>query len=415
MMRLATPLRLLIAASLAALLGACASTGRPVSPPASEMPPVPAAPVSGIAPAKPPAIAPRPALPLPPAPPRASAPVYSIPLDGPAAVARLLPRAPDAKGWSAEIFSAFAALRLPATTENVCAAIAIIGQESNFQADPVVPGLSRIVWREIEKRRVKYDIPKLLLDAALLKSSPDGRSYKMRINALKTETQMNALFEDMIAELPYGKTLLKDYNPIRTGGPMQVSVEFAHARVREKPYPYPLKNGSLRDEVFTRRGGVYFGIADLLDYPAPYTRPIYRFADYNAGRYSSRNAAFQAALSKLAGRALSLDGDLLRYSDGLPSSETSLTQRVIYPMAGRLHLSRAEIMRDLRLEKSAAFAQTPLYQRLFALAEHTTGKPLPHEAMPRIDLKSPKIHRHLTTEWFARRVDMRYQTCLKRQ
>jgi len=34
--------------------------------------------------------------------------------------------------------------------------------------------------------------------------------------------------------------------------------------------------------------------------------------------------------------------------------------------------------------------------------------------IPRIDLHSPKITRPLTTEWFARRVDERYQRCLAR-
>ena len=42
------------------------------------------------------------------------------------------------------------------------------------------------------------------------------------------------------------------------------------------------------------------------------------------------------------------------------------------------------------------------------------GKPMPRQTMPQIDLKSPKITRKLTTEWFARRVEGRYKTCLGR-
>ena len=56
-----------------------------------------------------------------------------------------------------------------------------------------------------------------------------------------------------------------------------------------------------------------------------------------------------------------------------------------------------------------------LYQRLYALAEATSGAPRPRERLPQIDLKSPKITRQLTTEWFARRVEERYRTCLARR
>ncbi|MGC5204340.1 DUF1615 family protein, partial [Klebsiella pneumoniae] len=34
--------------------------------------------------------------------------------------------------------------------------------------------------------------------------------------------------------------------------------------------------------------------------------------------------------------------------------------------------------------------------------------------LPRIKLQGPKISRNLTTEWYARRVDGRFQQCLKR-
>ena len=39
---------------------------------------------------------------------------------------------------------------------------------------------------------------------------------------------------------------------------------------------------------------------------------------------------------------------------------------------------------------------------------------MPRRAMPQIDLKSPKITRKLTTEWFARRVEGATKTCLTR-
>lgn len=411
------------------LLGACASNGPVESRPSPTLPPVSgsagqsARPISPpVAPGDTPRVLPSvtavppPAQPPspPPAPPRPPAPAYPDEREGRALVASYLPPAvKDKEGWATDIFSAFAALRIAPTPDNICAAVAVIEQESTFQADPQVPGLPGIVRKEIDARRERLHLPKLLVEAALLKGSPDGRSYSARIDALRTEKEMNRLFEDMISELPHGKDLLGGYNPVRTGGPMQVSVAFAEDHVKEKGYPYPRK-GSIRDEVFSRRGGLYFGIAILLDYPAPYTQPLYRFADFNAGRYSSRNAAFQQAVARLSGQPLALDGDLLRYTDGNPSSEPSATLQALERLAPRLGFSRAELLRDLRLEKVSRFAQTPLYGRVFALADADAGGRLPRETLPRIDLKSPKIQRKLTTAWFAERVDARHRTCLGR-
>lgn len=411
------------------LLGACASSGPVESRPSPVLPPAPGATGQAARPIMPPAVpsdtpralppatsAPQAPPPMQPAPaaPRPAAPAYPDEREGRALVSSFLPPAvKDRDGWAADIFSAFAAPRIAPTPDNICAAVAVIEQESTFQADPQVPGLGRIVRKEIDTRRERLHLPKLLVDAALLKGSPDGRSYSTRIDALRTEKEMNRLFEDMISEFPHGRDLLGGYNPVRTGGPMQVSVAFAEDHVKEKGYPYP-RQGSIRDEVFSRRGGLYFGIAILLDYPAPYTQPLYRFADFNAGRYSSRNAAFQQAVARLGGQALALDGDLLRYTSGNPSAEPSATLQALERLGPRLGFTRAEMLRDLRLEKVSRFAQTPLYGRVFALADGDAGARLPRETLPRIDLKSPKIQRKLTTAWFAERVDARHRTCLGR-
>jgi hypothetical protein len=404
------------------LLGGCASTGPLESRPSPKLPPLPCDPAAQSRPIPTPEPVqtlpspfpvqpPPPPLPVTPKPPAAT---YPGEREGRALVTRYIPpQTKDRDAWAGDIFGAFSALRIYPTPDSICAVIAIIEQESTFQADPVVPGLPQIVWKEIDSRRERLHLPKLLIDAAFLKTSPDGRSYKARVDALRTEKQMNDLFEDMISEFPYGKSLLGGYNPVRTGGPMQVSVAFAEDQIKEKPYPYP-RRGSIRNEVFSRRGGVYFGVAILLDYPAPYTKPLYRFADFNAGRYSSRNAAFQSAVARLSGHALALDGDLLRYTSGAPSAEPSATLMALQRLAGRLALSRPEIERDLRLEKTSRFAQTQLYDRVFTQADAAAGKRLAREAMPQIDLKSPKISRKLTTDWFAERVDARHRTCLGR-
>ncbi len=316
-------------------------------------------------------------------------------------------------GWAQDIDTAFATLEIPATASNLCAAMAVIEQESTWQADPRVPGLPKIVNKEIYGRAARYKIPSLLVTAALKKSSPDGRSYERRIAALRTEREMNTLFNDMLSELPLGKELFSGFNPIRTGGPMQVSVSFAEDHLRARHYPYP-RNGSVRDEVFTRRGGLYFGIANLLDYPAAYPHPRYRFADFNAGRYSSRNAGFQSAVARLSGRKLAPDGDLLRYESGRPSEAVSNTEAAVRALGGTLHLSPRQIRNDLEKEKSADFADSRLYQRVFALADKRLDGNVPRQLIPDILLKSPKITRKLTTRWFAQRVESRYNTCLAR-
>ena len=329
-------------------------------------------------------------------------------------IAQLLPAGvKDRAGWAADLHAAFLHLKLPQEPPLYCAVIAVVEQESTFQADPVVPGLPAIVWRELEERGGKYGVPRLLIEAAMLKTSPDGRSYKQRVDSVRTEKEVSDIYEDMIAEIPFGKRLLTGYNPVHTGGPMQVSVDFAEQHTRDQPYPYPIPR-TLRDEVFTRRGGLYFGTAILLDYPVPYDDVVYRFADFNAGRFSSRNAAFQQAVGRLSGKPLASDGDLLRYKGGKPAEESSSVEAALRSVGGRLGLSSSEIRRDLLLEKTAEFPETPLFKRVFSQADEDAGQRLPRQAMPEIDLKSPKITRKLTTEWFARRVEGRFRTCLGR-
>ncbi|MEO8507761.1 MAG: DUF1615 domain-containing protein [Betaproteobacteria bacterium] len=334
--------------------------------------------------------------------------------EGRALAARLLPESVGARnGWATDIHAAMVVLEIPVTPENICAVVAITDQESNFRVDPPVPGLPGIAWKEIDARRERAGVPKFVLEAALSLESPTGRTYRQRIDAVRTEQQLSRIFEDFIGMVPMGKTFLADRNPVRTGGPMQVSIEFAEQQAAAAPYPYPLA-GNVRDEVFTRRGGMYFGIAHLLDYRAPYAGPLYRFADFNAGRYASRNAAFQNAVTQASGVPLVLDGDLIRYERRQPVAEPGNTELATRTLARRLELDNGDIRRDLAAGKGEGFEKTALYERVFALAERQTGRQAPRAVVPNILLQSPKFTRRLTTEWFATRVERRYQACLGR-
>lgn len=321
---------------------------------------------------------------------------------------RLLPTSvADRQGWAADIQSAFSAQRLDPSTENLCAVLAVAEQESTYRVDPPVPGLGRIAREEIDRRAARIYVPPLLVRAALNLQSPTGKTYVERLDGARTERELSLIFEDFIAMVPLGGQLFGRFNPVRTGGPMQVSIEFAEAHARDYPYD---RQGSIRHEVFSRRGGLYFGTAHLLGYPVDYPSPLYRFADFNAGWYASRNAAFQSAVSRAAGVKLALDGDLV-----VPGSRAmGETERAVNRLAPALGMSDIAIRHDLEAGASAEFAETDLYAKVYALAERKAGRTLPRAVLPGITLESPKITRNLTTAWFAQRVEERWQRCLSR-
>lgn len=325
-------------------------------------------------------------------------------------IARRMPSTvEDRAGWAADIQSAFAAQRIEPIEENICAVLAVIEQESGYKADPPVPGLPAIARTEIERRAAALHVPKFVVAAALKLRSSDGRSYEERLGAVRTERELSELYEDLTGRVPLGGRLFDDDNPVQTGGPMQVSIPFAESRA--DGYPYPLA-GSIRDEVFTRRGGLYFGIDHLLGYRTPYTRKVHRFADFNAGWYASRNAAFQNAVAVAGGRTLALDGDLLL--PGAPLDRPGETERAVRALAGELHMDERAIRSALERGDRLDFNDTALFERVFALAEARAGKPLPRAMIPGIALESTKITRELTTAWFATRVEGRYRRCMAR-
>lgn len=314
----------------------------------------------------------------------------------------------DREGWTADLYAGFAILGIEPGRQNVCAVIAVIEQESGFRVDPVIPGLPAIAWKEIDERAARAGIPRLVLHGVLQLTSPTGRSYSARIDGARTEKELSDIYEDFIGSVPLGRTLFADHNPIRTRGPMQVNVVFAEQFAAARPYPYPVKT-TIADEVFTRHGGIYFGIAHLLAYPAGSDNYIYRFADFNAGQYASRNAAFQQAITIASGIPLTADGALLPH-DGDGSGATEAALRALGP---RLSLSDSSIHAALVQAKTQNFERTPVYLRVFARAEQAAHRSLARAAIPRIELHGPKITRKLTTEWYAQRVNGRFEGCLR--
>ena len=316
------------------------------------------------------------------------------------------PNVSDRAGWVTDIYSGFTVQGLVPTHENVCAVVAVIEQESSFQANPVVPGLGAIAWKEIDNRAERAGLPRMIVHGAMGLKSSDGRTYSERIDAARTEKDLSDIYEDFIGSVPLGRRLFADWNPVRTRGPMQVTIAYAESYAAVRPYPYPVKV-SVAAEVFTRRGSLYLGIAHLLAYQPPYNGYVYRFADFNAGQYSSRNAAFQNAVSKASGVPLVTDGALLSHEGGPSNTELALRA-----LAGRLNVSEGDIHDALEQGKSKDLEHNKVYERVFALAEHSAKRPLPRALVPTITLHGPKLSRTLTTGWYAHRVEGRYEKCL---
>ena len=314
----------------------------------------------------------------------------------------------DRAGWTDDIYAGFTALAIDPSPERICAVVAVIEQESGFHVDPVIPNLPSIAWHEIDDRAAAAGVPRVLVHAVLKLDSSTGRSYGDRIDGARTEKELSDIYEDFIGAVPMGRTLFADHDPIRTRGPMQVHVVFAREFAAARPYPYPVRQ-SIADEVFTRRGGVYFGIAHLLAYPADYDRFLYRFADFNAGQYASRNAAFQRAVAIASGLPVTTDGALLPHGEATRSGSTEAALRTL---AARLDLSDDAIHAALERGKSPDFEHAALYERLYGLAERSARRSLPRAVIPQIELHGPKLSRHLTTEWYANRVDGRFGACL---
>ena len=339
------------------------------------------------------------------------------------------PNVKEPDGWAADLRDVMQAQAIPATRENVCAAIAVIDQESNFTANPTVPGLGKLAEKALgEKLGHVPFLSSMAMD--WLDNHPKGEtSYLQRIRTSRTERDLDLTYRAMVNDLGAATNMsfivqsgllnrmIEQRNNISTVGSMQVSTRFALDEARKLRYlPMTLSDDyAVRDELYTRRGGIYYGVKQLLGYNSGYNQKIYRFADFNAGRYSSRNAAFQHIISTLTKQILARDGDLLLYDkSGQPLSSISATEKALRELSSskNLGLADAQISSDLLLEKDDSFATTQTYLAIKNYYLRTTGKPAPFAELPGIDLTSPKLSHKMTTASYAASVDKRYNKCI---
>jgi Protein of unknown function (DUF1615) len=339
------------------------------------------------------------------------------------------PGVADPQGWAIDLLDVLRNQSLPASRENICSSIAVIAQESGFVADPAVPGLGALAEKSLQTKLGRIPI---LGRVALnfLETSPSlGESYMARIRAAKTERDLDMTYRSIVDDAGKRSSLsllvqsgllnqmIEDRNDINTIGSMQVSVRFALATARASRYlPMNLSDVyAVRDDLYTRHGGMHYGVMQLLGYESGYNRKIYRFADYNAGRYASRNAAFQKIISVLSKTKLATDGDLLLYGkDQQAIAKVSGTEAALRAAIKKfkLGIDDKKLRVDLTKEKSADFPATQTYLQIRDVYARTSKQTVAFAEIPAIELNSPKIRRRMTTQNFAESVDRRYKSCV---
>ena len=352
-------------------------------------------------------------------------------------ISRVIPsRVQQRDSWAQDIYNITEQLGIPQNKENVCTIVAVVDQESNFVADPKVAGLGEKAVKEVQDRLEEKFTDKLgekiggtvagyFQDVLKNQPSPND-NYLSRMRKVQTERELDELYREIFnymakhyhvsaltgAAKLVGQDIGEKMNPITTLGSMQVHIGYAKEHKRQSG-----NVASLRTDLYSQEGGLYYGIHRLMMYPAHYDKPIYRFADYNSGRYSSRNAAVQMMVNTLSETQLSLDGDLLLYDkDGDVRLTKSQTEQELIHVFAAAHvlLTPRQIRQDLKKEKEQNFEKTETYNTLIKLYSEKTGKQPPYAIMPEVVISGPKLSRDYNTNWFATRVNGRYQTCMQR-
>lgn len=337
-------------------------------------------------------------------------------------------RVKDRSGWAEDIVTALELADVRATLEHACAVIAVIEQESGYQVDPAVPNLPQIVRQGMLDKLTRLGpLAEPALKAILSGSTPgETVTFSQRIDKLRTERDLDRLFRDINTAYrgerpgPYiiasaiskllGKGDFRDWNPVTTAGSMQVKISFAE----ELEFFQDLPDSALREKLYTRTGGVVAGTARLLSYDTSYDDVVYRFADFNAGVYASRNAEFQAMLSLLTAMPLELDGDLLAYDkNGDPLKIETKTLAAMLAFGQKNGLSQRSVQRAAAKEKTVKFEKTAIWDVVRDQWRLKTGKEPAYARIPQVQLASPKLSGSKTTAWFAASVKRRYQRCRK--
>lgn len=352
-------------------------------------------------------------------------------------IRKLIPnRVNQRDSWAKDIYDISNELKIPTNKKNICTIIAVVDQESNFVANPVVPGLGDKAVKEVTTRlNEKFEdklgttiggtVASYFENVLKNQPSPDD-NYLKQMSRVRTEKDLDVLYREIFDYMAkhyhvsaltgaakfVGQDIAEKMNPITTLGSMQVHINYAKEHKRTS-----MNINELRDDLYTEFGGLYYGIHRLMMYPADYDKPIYRFADYNSGMYSSRNAAFQKMIDKLTEADLALDGDLLSYDkNGDPRPAITDTEKALTALFSKNNIlvTPRQLRSDLKDEKQQDFEKTQTYIAVTKLYKNKTGKDPMYAIMPEVVISGPKLSRDYNTNWYASRVNGRYETCMHR-
>src|SRR5262244_1426882 len=134
------------------------------------------------------------------APPPPPSPARPPPPLGPVQVRAAFPDGVgDPAGWARDLLAAFADAGLVPDATRVCGVVAVLQQESGFQADPPVANLGGLVRARLNEEAERLGplgpsaMERLLADRA----PGDKRTFDERIRRLRTERELDLLFREM--------------------------------------------------------------------------------------------------------------------------------------------------------------------------------------------------------------------------
>ncbi|NTU88093.1 MAG: DUF1615 family protein [Chlorobiaceae bacterium] len=323
------------------------------------------------------------------------------------------PNNPSPDIWAKAIKESLEELGQPVDKEHVSAVVAVISQVSGFSIAPKNARMAGILRQKIEAAE-SNEVLRFIIESRLDQNASNGRTFRENIDSVASELDFERWYDEFTSASitkPILLVLNKDASDlVTTIGSMQVSVKFA------EEYPKKPGNagfGSVRDMLYTCKGGVFYGAAYLLDYQYDYDDWKFVFADFNAGHYSSRNAGFQKMLANLTHRTVTMDGDLMNYENGdIAPSVTYVTFTGFLKKKG-VAFDEDQIRQDFSKEKSHDFEDTWSYKTIAEMHKQRFGRTI-YAVLPDIPLNSPKFtSKNLSTKWFAQRVKSRFNHCMR--